>query len=45
MEFFDKLGKKASEGIVELKDRRTLEKKEVSYQEAILFIKEKVRSI
>ena len=39
------VGKRASEGIVELKDRRTLEKKEVNYLEAISFIVEKVRNI
>lgn len=39
------VGKRANEGIVELKDRRTLEKVEMNYLEAVNFIKEKVKGI
>lgn len=39
------VGRRASEGIVELKDRRTLEKVEMNYLDAINFIKEKVDNI
>ena len=39
------VGKRASEGIVEFKDRRTLEKSEMSYKEAIELIVNKVREL
>ena len=39
------IGKKASEGIVELKDRQTNEKKEMSYQEALNIIVKTVKNI
>ena len=39
------VGKRASEGIVEFKDRRTLEKTEMSYKEAIELIVNKVREL
>ena len=39
------IGKKASEGIVELKDRQTNEKKEMSYQEALNIIVKAVKNI
>ena len=38
-------GKKASEGIVELKNRHTLEKTEVTIEEAIKVITEAVNNI
>ena len=39
------VGKRASEGIVEFKDRRTLEKTEMPYKEAIELIVNKVREL
>ena len=39
------IGRKASENICELKKRRTLEKLELSYDEAIEFIKKQVENI
>lgn len=39
------IGRKASENICELKNRRTLEKLELSYDEAIEFIKKQVENI
>ena len=39
------VGKKVNEGICELKDRSTLEKKEVSFDEAISFVVGQVRNI
>ena len=39
------VGKKVNEGICELKDRSTLEKKEVSFDEAISFVVDQVRNI
>ena len=39
------VGKRANEGIVELKNRQTLEKKEVTIEDAIKIINEAVKSI
>ena len=39
------VGKRASEGIVEFKDRRTLEKVEMNYLDAINLIKEKINTL
>jgi prolyl-tRNA synthetase len=39
------VGKRAAEGIVEFKDRATLEKKEVTIEEAVKLINEAVKSI